>query len=111
MRFFWFVTLISAVLASLVIAFTLVVAKGAPQEAAGYAMACALAIVPYVFTRAAVALAAPDLRDSINRVVTAIEGIRDTRQKTTASATGAAPARNGQSGLDQAPTVQRTDWN
>ncbi len=73
MRALWVLTLACSILAALVIAATLAFAKGAPQEAAGYAMACAFAVVPYVFTRAAEAIAAPRLRDAVNRIVEAIE--------------------------------------
>ena len=54
----WSITLIGALLGGLIVLFTMVSSKSAPQEAAGYAMACALAVVPYVFTRAALAMSA-----------------------------------------------------
>ena len=56
-----------------VILTTLGAARGAPQEAAGFSMACALAIVPYVLARAVQALNAPNLSDEMQKIVTAIE--------------------------------------
>lgn len=50
---FWFVTVLASIAAGFVMIGTGLGAKSAPQEAAGYAMACAFAIVPYVFSRAA----------------------------------------------------------
>lgn len=48
----WVATLLAAVLAGF-LGFVMVRgATGAPQEAAGAAMALAIAVVPYVFTRA-----------------------------------------------------------
>ena len=52
MRFFWVCTLLAACIAALVLVATLVMAKGAPQEASGAAIALCIAVIPYVFTRA-----------------------------------------------------------
>jgi len=53
------------------------VAFGPGQEATSYAMACALAIVPYVFTRSVGAFSALDAPEErkrdINRLIKAIE--------------------------------------
>jgi len=68
----WALTLIGALLGGLVIVFTTLAAKGAPQEAAGYAMACALAVVPYVFTRAALQLTEASRKESTDRIVDAL---------------------------------------
>jgi flagellar biosynthesis protein FliP len=43
---------LGSIAATLVILATALGSRTAPQEAAGYAMACALALVPYVFARA-----------------------------------------------------------
>ena len=69
----WLFPIIGAVFGGLTILFTMVGASTAPQEAAGYAMACALAIVPYVFARAMHMLHAPKLSEEINKVIKAIE--------------------------------------
>lgn len=45
------VTLISSAIGGLVLLGGVVGARSAPQEAAGAAMAIALAVIPYVFTR------------------------------------------------------------
>jgi hypothetical protein len=51
-KFLWFLTSLAAIFA----AFTLVLgvgrANGAPQEASSAAIAIAIAVIPYVFTRA-----------------------------------------------------------
>ena len=46
-------SLLGSIVGLLVIVVTLLVADSAPKEAAGYAMACALAVVPYVMARSA----------------------------------------------------------
>lgn len=51
MSFLWGLTLLSSVLGALNFLFTMAAATSAPQQAAGYAASCALAIVPYVFCR------------------------------------------------------------
>ena len=79
MRFFWIVTALSTGLAALITLITMLTSKSAPQEAAGYAWACALAVIPYVFTRALEALGAPEERKrDLNRLVKAIERGPDT---------------------------------
>lgn len=50
--FFWMVTILACIIAGALFIFTITSSKGAPQEAAGAAMACAVAIIPYVFARA-----------------------------------------------------------
>lgn len=50
--FCWLVTLLATIAAVFVFVETLSLAKGAPQEAAGAAMAMTIAIIPYIFTRA-----------------------------------------------------------
>lgn len=53
----WVLPLIGSVLASLVAVATALLADSAPKEAAGFAMACALAIIPYVIARSIAELA------------------------------------------------------
>ena len=50
--FSWLVTLLATFVAVGVLFLTFSTAKGAPQEASGAALACAIVIIPYVFTRA-----------------------------------------------------------
>jgi hypothetical protein len=50
--FFWVVSLLSGLAAGGMLLFTLTSSNGAPQEAAGAAIACGFAIIPYVFARA-----------------------------------------------------------
>ncbi len=68
MKFFWGCTLVLACLATLVFVGTMLLVKGAPQEAAGYAMACALAIVPYVFARAAAFFLEPNMAETLAQI-------------------------------------------
>jgi hypothetical protein len=51
MKFFWLVTALAACLAGATLAATLATSSGAPQQAAGAAIALAIAVIPYVFTR------------------------------------------------------------
>lgn len=52
MVFFWVVTALGAGLGALTLLATLAMSTGAPQQAAGAAIALAFAVIPYVFTRA-----------------------------------------------------------
>lgn len=81
MRFFWGATIACSVLAGFVILLTLVGTRSAPQEAAGYAMACALVVVPYVFARALQAFHAPDAGESIKFLVRAIDRTHPTHDE------------------------------
>ncbi len=59
MRVSWIITIICTVLAALTLAGGFFGATSAPQEAAAGALAAALAIIPYVFTRALEGLRSP----------------------------------------------------
>ena len=48
----WAITVLAAGIAAVVLFLTLGSANGAPQEAAGAAIALAICVIPYVFTRA-----------------------------------------------------------
>lgn len=50
--FIYLMPLLGSIAGTLTLLVTWLGAKTAPQEAAGFAMACALAVVPYVFARA-----------------------------------------------------------
>jgi hypothetical protein len=50
--FFWIITILACIVAGLLFFMTVTSSNGAPQEAAGAAMACAIAIIPYVLARA-----------------------------------------------------------
>jgi hypothetical protein len=50
--FCWVMVIISSIIATFVLLFAIIGANGAPQEAAGAAIAVAIVIIPYVFTRA-----------------------------------------------------------
>jgi hypothetical protein len=51
-KFFWIITAIAGALAGLLFIGFVGTANGAPQEAAGAAIAIGTAIIPYVFARA-----------------------------------------------------------
>lgn len=53
----WIITLLAACIAGAVLFITLTASSGAPQEAAGAAIALAVCVIPYVFTRACQAFA------------------------------------------------------
>lgn len=50
-KFFWIISILAAVCAYVVGFLMITTATGAPQEAAGAAIACLIAIVPYVIAR------------------------------------------------------------
>lgn len=52
-KFFWMMTAGGAILAGLILIASVLLASNAPQQAAGAAIACAVAVIPYVFARAA----------------------------------------------------------
>jgi hypothetical protein len=52
-KLLWVITLLCALIAGAVLALTVLAASGAPQQAAGAAIALAVAVIPYVLTRAA----------------------------------------------------------
>lgn len=51
-KFFWGVALLAQLAAGAILLLTVLGAKGAPQEAAGAAMAAVVSIAPYCFARA-----------------------------------------------------------
>ena len=76
MSFLWLFTLLGTCVSALIMFGTFVGAKGAPQEAAGYAMACAFAVVPYVFTRAVQGMTGMSRGAATNRIVKALEELK-----------------------------------
>lgn len=76
--------LLGSLAGGLIILGTMVRANSAPQEAAGYAMACALCVVPYVFARAIDMMINND-SDHFRRHTSALETIaKQTRPADTA---------------------------
>lgn len=49
---FWVISLLGAIVGGGMLLIAVTSSNGAPQEAAGAAMACGFAIIPYVFARA-----------------------------------------------------------
>ena len=72
MTFVWVLTLICTLASGVVTLLTMAGANSAPQEAAGYAMACAISVVPYVFAKAGESIINASKRDSTDRIVEAI---------------------------------------
>ena len=72
MRIVYLLPIIGAIAAMLVIVLILGGARTAPQEAAGYAMACAFAVVPYVFARAVISMYEDAPKINTDRIVAAI---------------------------------------
>lgn len=57
----WLLTLFAACIAAVIFLAMMTEAKSAPQQAAAAAMALAVAIIPYVFTRCVEGLCRPDV--------------------------------------------------
>lgn len=72
MRFVFVLPLIGAIIAVLITLGTLVMTNSAPQEAAGYAMACAFAVVPYVLARSLQIMDQPPADKITERIIEAI---------------------------------------
>jgi hypothetical protein len=51
MRIVFLLPMIGAIIGGLIVMLTIASGGNAPQEAAGYAMACAFAVVPYVLAK------------------------------------------------------------
>ncbi|MBL7872105.1 MAG: hypothetical protein JNM78_10865 [Cyclobacteriaceae bacterium] len=49
---FWVICILACLIAGVVLFVTITISAGAPQEAAGAAIACAIVIIPYVLARA-----------------------------------------------------------
>lgn len=77
MAFVWVLTLICSLASGAIIMITLGSAHSAPQEAAGFAMACAVSVVPYVFCRSAQAIFRLGKKDGTDRIVQAIEDVKN----------------------------------
>lgn len=73
MKYLWVFPLFGSIAAALAILITFATGASAPQEAAGFALACALAIVPYVFVRAIEAMQGPSAKDCTDRIVDAVQ--------------------------------------
>lgn len=52
LKIYWGITAIGSIFGGAMFVLSLLTAQGAPQEAAGSAIAMALAVIPYVFARA-----------------------------------------------------------
>jgi hypothetical protein len=77
MKALWLVPIIGALLGSLVFLLTLASATGAPQEAAGHAMAIALAVIPYVLVRAVYFMTETRVEIDTGRIAIAVEKLAE----------------------------------
>jgi len=83
MPFLWIVTALCATLAALWLIFGVNFATGAPQEAAVAAIAAAIAVIPYVFTRAIGSFRELD-KDKVQQAMTA--ALRAAHEESSATA-------------------------
>ncbi len=79
MKALWLLPIIGAILGSLVFLLTIGAARGAPQEAAGHAMALALAVIPYVLVRAVYFMTDNPVEMDVKRIANAVEKMTDTK--------------------------------
>lgn len=103
--FFWTLAALAAVIAGFDLFTTVNIANGAPQQAAGAAMAAATAVVPYVFARAV---------DSITRSSQPATGSRGYTPETRPCPSCAEPIRRGASvcrfcGQEVEPLISESD--
>lgn len=83
----WVLSFVGAVLGGFVLFVTFTQSKGAPQEAAGAAIACALAVLPYVAARSITELRALNAARPADYVLTPEqEAARDVRARGTSRA-------------------------
>lgn len=75
-RVLFFLPLIGSVIGGLILLFTVGGAKGAPQEAAGAAIAMAVAVLPYVLCRSVQLMAQESRNSATDRL---IEALRESR--------------------------------
>ena len=73
----WTITMLATCLAGALLFFTFVGANGAPQEAAGAAIAVAICVIPYVFTRGCQAYSE---MERLREMAAALNAIRDAKK-------------------------------
>jgi hypothetical protein len=61
----WVIVMTASAVASLIVLFGLTQAKSAPQEASAFALALAVAVIPYIFARCFEALSQQDWRQAM----------------------------------------------
>lgn len=71
--FCWAITVIACLVSGLLLFMTLTSSNGAPQEAAGAAMAAAVAIIPYVFSRAVTELSGSKAEDQNEQIISLLK--------------------------------------
>lgn len=71
--FCWIITLICCIIAGLTLVATMTSSNGAPQEAAGAAIACAVVVIPYVFTRAVTELSTSRLEKQNDQIISLLQ--------------------------------------
>ena len=92
----YIITLISTCFASLVLIFGFSGAQSAPQEAAAAALAIALAVIPYVFSRCLQIAADRKIRKEMHEEIVSALRVQSSRSESSPPIV--------------APGVSRTDW-
>ena len=72
-KILWLLPIFGAIIGALIILTTMMGASSAPQEAAGYAMACAFAVVPYVLVRAVMAMTDAEWAGDLKSIAHSVE--------------------------------------
>lgn len=75
-RIVYLLPIVGALLGAFVLLTTLSGAQGAPQEAAGAAIACALGLLPYVFARAVHIMYSSSPEAGVDRIVSAVQSLK-----------------------------------
>ena len=88
-KLLWLIPIAGAVLGGFIALVTMASSASAPQEAAGYAMACAFAVIPYVFARAIHEMVDQPWQRDLRRIASSAEAVE--RSKETVSSYTKAP--------------------
>jgi hypothetical protein len=72
MRIVFLLPIVGSLLATLIVIITTAASLSAPQEAAGYCLACACAVIPYVLARSVAMMSAEKPSDCTNRIIAAL---------------------------------------
>ena len=71
----WLLPILGSMASGLIVFGTMLGSASAPQEAAGYAMACAFSIVPYVFVRSVMAMTDDNSFEQLKKISGLLEKI------------------------------------
>jgi hypothetical protein len=74
-EFCWIVTILACIIAGFALIATIFDSSGAPQQAAGAAIAAAVAIIPYVFSRAVTELSESKMEKQNEQILKLLSGL------------------------------------